>query len=57
MYHSDRKWTCQDCGVTHDRDILASQNILNFSGLEQPEEPVELSTLVEAVKQEAPCFS
>ena len=26
---SDRAWTC-DCGVTHDRDILASHNIKAF---------------------------
>jgi putative transposase len=24
---SDRIWTCKDCGATHDRDVLASQNI------------------------------
>ncbi len=29
---SDRVWTCKVCGLTHDRDILASQNILKFSG-------------------------
>lgn len=28
----DREWTCA-CGVTHDRDILASRNILNFAFL------------------------
>jgi len=30
---ADREWTC-DCGVTHDRDLLASKNIKNF-GIEQ----------------------
>lgn len=25
---SDRKWVCPQCGQTHDRDLLASQNIL-----------------------------
>lgn len=24
---SQRKWTCESCGVTHDRDVLAAQNI------------------------------
>lgn len=27
---SDRDWTCDSCGVTHDRDVLASQNIKRF---------------------------
>ena len=28
---SVRKWTCEKCGVEHDRDINASINILNFA--------------------------
>jgi len=28
---SDRTWMCSSCGVTHDRDILASQNIQKFA--------------------------
>ena len=28
---SDRIWTCKECGVTHDRDVLASQNIQKFA--------------------------
>ncbi len=28
---SDRTWVCTDCGVEHDRDILAAQNIKRFS--------------------------
>lgn len=27
---SDRKWTCQSCETTHDRDVLAAQNIKKF---------------------------
>lgn len=50
---SDRTWKCKLCGATHDRDLLAAQNILMFatctqSGQELPVEPVELSALVEA---------
>ncbi len=59
---SDRKWTCKECGTTHDRDLLASQNIKRF-GLDKQnligqtptvsgEEDVELPTLVGAVKRQ-----
>lgn len=55
---SDRVWTCKKCGQTHDRDLLASQNILKFgmkliSGRDYRIKPVELPTLAGAVKQEA----
>jgi putative transposase len=48
---SDRIWTCKKCGLTHNRDILASQNIKRFAlkkqnlltPLPRGEEPVELS--------------
>lgn len=32
---SDREWVC-DCGATHDRDILAARNILNFAFEDTP---------------------
>jgi putative transposase len=42
---SDRKWTCPECKTTHDRDLLASQNIKRFAliGSDRPK-----STLVES---------
>jgi putative transposase len=51
---SDREWACSKCGTKHDRDLLASNNIKKFalSGRLPSVEPVELSTLVGAVKQE-----
>lgn len=27
---SDRKWTCKGCGINHDRDLNAANNIKNF---------------------------
>ena len=41
---SDRKWTCPECKITHDRDILAANNIKKFalSPLLKRVEPVEL---------------
>ena len=29
----DRMWTCEACGITHDRDVLAAQNILRFANI------------------------
>lgn len=36
---ADRVWTCKNCNTTHDRDILASQNIKRFAliGLDKSE--------------------
>lgn len=55
---SDRIWKCKSCERVNERDLLAAQNIKKFalnnhSGQELPVEPVEMSTLVESVKQEA----
>ena len=55
---SDRVWECKSCGRVNERDFLAARNIKKFalkenSGQGLPEEPVEMSTLVESVKQEA----
>lgn len=54
----DREWTCKGCNSVLDRDVNAAINIKKFalkdySGVECTEEPVEMSTLVESMKQEA----
>jgi len=55
---SDRTWTCQYCGKTHDRDLLAAQNIKRFglntynTGGGTPGEPLEMSAVAESVKEE-----
>lgn len=38
---SDRVWTCDSCGTTHDRDVLASQNIVRFAFCKQNFLPLE----------------
>lgn len=56
---SDRVWECKSCGRVNERDLLAARNIKKFalhkepSGQVLPVEPVEMSTLVESMKQEA----
>ena len=60
---SDRIWECKSCGLVNERDVLAARNIKKFalykenSGQELSVEPVEMSTLVESMKQEAQSIS
>jgi putative transposase len=54
---NDRVWICSKCNVTHDRDLLAANNIKNFafkkySGMVSSGEPVETSSMEESEKQE-----
>lgn len=53
---ADREYCCNNCGYVNCRDINAAINIKNFgkklSGTGSPEEPVELSALAGAKKQE-----
>lgn len=54
---ADRTWTCPSCGETHDRDLLAAQNIKRF-GLKQHSgeaiagEDVEMLALAGSAKRQ-----
>jgi putative transposase len=41
---SDREWVCQSCGVLHERDTLASQNIKRFGLIQAGTQPVSLGS-------------
>lgn len=47
---SDRKWTCTQCGVNHDRDLNAAINIKNEGG-SYPVKPVERKSSVRRPKR------
>lgn len=52
---SDREWTCKSCNITHDRDLLAAQNIVKFAFIPQGMgnfKPVEFTALAGTMKQE-----
>lgn len=57
---SDRNWTCKYCKITHDRDILAANNIKRMglhpknTGAGCSSELLELPTIVGAMKEENP---
>jgi putative transposase len=41
---SDRIWTCPACNTTHDRDVLAAQNIKRFAFIQGRVDPVSLGS-------------
>ena len=54
---SDRNWTCLACGITHDRDVLAANNVITmaFKKLKVPEgigelTPVEIGALTSGLR-------
>jgi len=53
---SDRVWTCEVCGLTHDRDLLAANNIKLFGLKNTPvvdgDEDVEMPTVVGSMKRQ-----
>ena len=53
---SDREWICKECGVKHDRDVLAANNIKKFALIPVERRqltPLERTTLVGSLKEEA----
>lgn len=53
---SDREWICKECGVKHDRDILAANNIKNFALIPQGLRkltPLERMAVANSLKEEA----
>jgi putative transposase len=57
----DRVWTCGSCGTTHDRDLLAANNIVRFAfvkqnllGLDRPEITLDETDSGWSLTQESP---
>lgn len=58
----DREWTCEECHSTHDRDVNAARNILDFGlhinnlvGAGRPKvKPLENASLEGSLKEETP---
>jgi putative transposase len=56
---SDREWICKECGIKHDRDILAANNIKKFALIPQglrESTPLERTAVVSSLKEEARCL-
>jgi len=53
----DREWTCDRCGVTHDRDVLAANNIKRFGLIRLKSVPWEAREQTPLETAQGSCFS